>query len=75
MDTLDAHEMQDQLVNLVERAVQNNQQIRLIGPSGAAILMPEETYDNLMVTLELLSTPGMMETLRQASQCCSHECD
>jgi len=71
MDTLEAHEAQDQLVDLIERAVQDNQQYRLIGPSGAVIMMPEETYDNLIVTLELLSTPGMMETIRQANSCCN----
>lgn len=77
MDTLNAHEAQSQLMKLIEIAIQDNQQYRLISPAGAVIMMPEETYDNLMVTLELLSTPGMMETIRQAGQgqCCSHECD
>lgn len=74
MDTLEAHEAQSQLITLIECAIHDNQQYRIISPSGAVIMMPEETYDNLIVTLELLSTPGMMETIRQANNCCN-TCD
>ena len=75
MDTLEAHEAQAQLMTLIENAVQDNQQYRLIGPSGAVIMMPEENYDNLMVTLELLSTPGMMETIRSVNSCQVQSCE
>lgn len=65
MKTLTAEEAQHHLFSLIECAALDNQQYRITSEKGAVILLPEETYDNLMVTLELLSTPGLMESIRK----------
>jgi antitoxin YefM len=66
MQTLTAQEAHAQFLKLIELSVQDNLQFRITSPEGTVIMVPEETYDNLMVTLELLSTPGLMESFRQA---------
>lgn len=68
MDTLSAEEARDQLTKLIELAAKDHRHFRITSADGSVIVLPEETYDNLLVTLELLSTPGMMESLRHADQ-------
>ena len=64
MDTLTAQEAQDKLLRLVECAAKDLQQYRITSSDGNAVLLPEETYQNLVVTLELLSTPGLLDRLK-----------
>lgn len=79
METLTAQEAQEQLPQLIERSVNENRQYRITTPEGSMVLLPWETYENLLVTLELLSTPCLMDSLQQEQQgssCCgsSHSC-
>ncbi len=74
MDTLTAEEAVQNLLKLITLAQQDNRQFRITSEEGTAVLLSEETYQNLMVTLELLSTPGLMNGLKlfnpNPSSCC-----
>lgn len=63
METLTAQEAKDRLLNLIELSTKDKRQFRIDGTEGAVVLLPWETYEDLLVTLELLSTPCLMESL------------
>lgn len=67
MDTLTVEQVDGQLLKLIDSATKNLKQFRVTSQEGTVIILPEETYDNLIVTLELLSTPGLMETICNGS--------
>jgi antitoxin YefM len=67
MDTLTAQEIQDQLSKIMELASKENRLFRVTSPTGNVVILSEETYDNLLITLEVLSTPGLMNSLREAN--------
>lgn len=60
METITIQEAKRDLSKLIALAVVEQQQFRIASEEGAVIMLPEETYQNLVVTLELLSTPGLM---------------
>jgi len=51
------------LLEYIRAATQNNQQFCVTSEEGNVILLPEETYQNILVTLEFLSTPGLMQNI------------
>lgn len=62
METLAVEEVD--LVKLIALAQQSNHQFRITSEEGTIILLSEETYQNLVVTLEVLSTPGLLNSLK-----------
>lgn len=64
MKTLTVEEASQELLNLIENAQQNGHQFRITSEKGNIIVLPEDTYQNLVVTLELLATPGLMDGLK-----------
>jgi PHD/YefM family antitoxin component YafN of YafNO toxin-antitoxin module len=64
MNTLTAEEARQKLSQLIAIAQQDNTQFKITSEEGTVILLSEETYQNLLVTLELLSTPGLMNSLK-----------
>lgn len=64
METLTAEEASQNFLKLVALAHQNGQQYRITADEGTVVLLSEETYQNLIVTLELLATPGLMQGVR-----------
>ncbi|WP_068466767.1 type II toxin-antitoxin system Phd/YefM family antitoxin [Candidatus Protochlamydia phocaeensis] len=64
MKTFTAEEAAQNLTNLITLVQEENSHFRISSEEGTAILLSEETYQNLMVTLELLSTPGLMNGLK-----------
>ncbi|MFQ5729902.1 MAG: type II toxin-antitoxin system Phd/YefM family antitoxin [Waddliaceae bacterium] len=64
MDNISAQKAMDQLSELIRAATKEKQQYRITSDEGNVILMPEETYENILVTLELLSTPGLMDNVK-----------
>jgi len=65
MDNIPAQQAKDQLEELIQIATQQRQQFRITSEEGNVIILPEETYENILVTLELLSTPGLMEKIKE----------
>jgi antitoxin YefM len=68
METLTAEEASRDLLKLISLAHEGNSQFRIMSDEGTVILLSEETYQNLVVTLEVLSTPGLMNSLKLLKQ-------
>jgi antitoxin YefM len=64
METLTAEEAAQNLLKLIALVHQDGRQFRITAEEGTVILLSEETYQNLIVTLELLATPGLMKGLK-----------
>ena len=69
MRTVPLSEAKDKLSALVEEADSTHEIIRITrhGRSGA-VLMSEDDLDSLHETLHALSTPGLVEALKQAER-------
>ncbi|KAF3363319.1 Uncharacterized protein PHSC3_000073 [Chlamydiales bacterium STE3] len=63
METISADKVGDQITDVISRATKDLKQFRITSSEGAVVLLPEEMYDRLVVTLELLSTPGLLEMM------------
>ncbi len=66
MTGITATEARKELFTLIRRARQSHEAVRITHRDGAVVLLSEEDYENLMETLELLSVPGLRESLREA---------
>lgn len=66
MTTLSATEARQNLFHLLQRSVKGHVPIRIASKSGDVVLISEEDYGSLLETLELLSTPGMLKSIRRA---------
>jgi len=66
MTTLTVTEARQDFFRVVEKSVKSNAPIRITSKSGDVLIVSEEDYDNLLEKLELLSTPGMVKSIRQA---------
>ena len=66
MKTLNATEARNDLLTLLRNSVKGHRIYRITAKEGGAILLSEEDYENLLETLELLSTPGMLKSIRRA---------
>ncbi len=64
MEILTAEEAAQNLPQLMALAHQDGRQYRITANEGTVILLSEETYQNLIVTLELLATPGLMSGIK-----------
>lgn len=62
MDTYSTQEATCQLKELLEKVLVERRHCRVTSEGGTVVVMPEDTYNNLSLTLELLSTPGLMES-------------
>lgn len=63
METITTEEATQNLTQLIASAHLAGQQYRITSEEGSAVLLSEETYQNLIVTLELLATPGLMNEI------------
>lgn len=64
MDTMSDSEAKNKLQELIREVVNNRQQFQIVSKDGTVVMLPKETYDNILVTLELLSTPGLLDQLK-----------
>ncbi len=64
METVTLEEATQSLEKLITLAKLERQQFRITSEEGTGILLSEETYHNLMITLEFLSTPGLLDNLK-----------
>ena len=68
MTTLTATKARQNLFDLLKKSVRGHTPIKITSRSGDAVLMSEEDYESLIETLELLSTPGMLEGVQKAKE-------
>lgn len=64
--TLTATEARRTLFRLLKRSTRGHQQFRISHKGGDAVLLSQDDYDALLETLELLSTPGVLKSVRRA---------
>ena len=64
--TLTATQARQQLFELMRKSVKGHLPIKIHAKAGDVVLISEEDYEGLLETLELLSTPGLRESIREA---------
>ena len=68
MVTLTATEARRTLFDLIKRANQTHDVVRVQHKSGDAVIMSSEDYESLQETLILLSQPGFKDALNKSEQ-------
>jgi len=68
MTTLTASQARQSLFQLVKKSVKGHMPIKITSKSGDVVLVSQEDYESLLETLELLSTPGMLKSIREARE-------
>jgi antitoxin YefM len=66
MKTITATSARSGLFNIIKDAAATHRLYRITSRAGTAVLIPEEDFDGLLETLELLSTPGVLAGVRKA---------
>lgn len=66
MAVFTATEARQRLFELAKRSVKGHVPIKIRSKAGNVVLISEEDYEGLLETLELLSTPGLRESIREA---------
>jgi len=64
--SLTATEARKELFTLLKRSVRGHRQYRITHRQGDVVLLSQEDYESLLETLELLSTPGLLRSIRRA---------
>ena len=68
MKTVTVTSARSNLFNLIKKTITEHRQFRVVSRGGGAVLLSENDYDNLIETLELLSTPGLLKSIRKAKR-------
>ena len=66
MNMITATEARNELFNLIRRALRAHDPVRIQHREGGVVLVSEEDYEGLLETIELLSIPGMQESIVEA---------
>lgn len=53
-------------MGLVKKSIREHRQYRITSKARDVVILSEGDYESLLETLELLSTPAMLKSLRQA---------
>ncbi len=68
MTTLTASQARQSLFELLKKSVKGHIPVKITSKNGDVVLLSQEDYESLLETLELLSTPGMLKSIREARQ-------
>ena len=66
MTEVTATEARKELFNLIRRALAAHDPVRIRHREGGVVMLSEDDYEGLLESLELLSVPGMRESLAEA---------
>lgn len=66
METVRVEDVQDKLKKLIVNATTNQSKYLITSDEGSVVLLSEEAYENLLVTLEMLSTPILFESMHES---------
>ena len=66
MTSLTATEARQRFFALLKSAARGHRVFHITHNEGDAVLLSQDDYDSLIETLELLSTPGVAKSIRQA---------
>ena len=64
--TVTATAARQDLFRLVKKSVKGHMPVRITSKDGDAVLISEEDYESLLETLELLSKPGLRQSIAEA---------
>ena len=68
MQTLTATDARNRWFELLKDLIKGHRVYHITSKEGGAVLLSEEDYKSLMETLELLSVPGMLKSVKQAKK-------
>lgn len=68
MTTLSATTARSRFFHLLKRSVRAHMPILITSRTGDAVLISKEDYESLLETLELLSTSGVLQGVREARE-------
>lgn len=74
MTVLNATEARSKLYNLIDEASASHQPIVITGKRSNAVLVSEEDWNAISETLNLLSIPGMRESIKEGMETPIEEC-
>lgn len=74
MTILNATEARSKLYSLIDEASESHQPIVIKGKRGNAVLISEEDWNAISETLNLLSIPGMRESIKEGMETPVSEC-
>ena len=66
MKSITATAAREDLFNIIKHSVKSHQPCRISSRAGEAVLISKDDFESLIETLELLSTPGLLEDVRKA---------
>lgn len=64
METVTLEEALATFPEIVSKLSTELHQLKIVTPEGSVVVLSEETYENILVTLEFLSTPGLLDGFR-----------
>lgn len=65
METVTAQEANDNLMAMLTNASKEQCKYRITSAEGTVVMLSEEQYENLLVTLEMLSTPILFNSIAE----------
>lgn len=68
MKTLTATDARNNWFEILKSLIKGHRTYRITSKEGGAVLLSEEDYESLMETLELLSVPGLLKSVKQAKK-------
>lgn len=74
MTVMNTTKFRQNLFSTIEQTVKYNEPVCITGKSGNAVLISEEDYRDLMVTMELCAVPGMEKKIREGMKAPVDEC-
>ena len=75
MTTLNATEARSKLYALIDETTDTHQPIVITGKRGNAVLLAEDDWKAINETLQLLSVPGMRESIQEGMAANLDDCD
>ena len=75
MSTLTSSEARAKLYRLIDEAAESHVPIRITGKRNSAVLISEKDWASVQETMNLLSIPGMRESIREGMDTAVEECE
>lgn len=67
MEYMNATNARKNFFNLISDVNRDHVPVRISGPRGSAVLIGEEDWNSIQETLRLYSSPGLVESIHEAS--------
>jgi len=68
MTTITATAARSNLFQLIQKTIKEHSPARISSKAGTAILISEEDYESILETVELMSEPGLLESLKETDK-------